>query len=69
MKKTLMVEGMMCQHCVKHVNDALAKVEGVSEVAVDLEGKKAEVTLSADVSDDVLAKAVTDEGYEVKEVK
>lgn len=69
MKKTLMVEGMMCQHCVKHVNDALAKVEGVSEVAVDLEGKKAEVTLSADVSDDVLAKAVTDEGYEVKEIK
>lgn len=69
MKKTLMVEGMMCQHCVKHVNDALAKVEGVSEVAVDFEGKKAEVTLSADVSDDVLAKAVTDEGYEVKEVK
>lgn len=69
MKKTIMVEGMMCQHCVKHVNDALAKVEGVSEVVVNLEGKKAEVTLSADVSDDVLAKAVTDEGYEVKEVK
>lgn len=69
MKKTIMVEGMMCQHCVKHVNDALAKVEGVSEVAVNLEGKKAEVTLSADVSDDVLAKAVIDEGYEVKEVK
>lgn len=69
MKKTIMVEGMMCQHCVKHVNDALAKVEGVSEVVINLEGKKAEVTLSADVSDDVLAKAVTDEGYEVKEVK
>lgn len=69
MKKTIMVEGMMCQHCVKHVNDALAKVEGVSEVAVNLEGKKAEVTLSADVSDDVLAKAVIDEGYEVKQVK
>ena len=69
MKKTLMVEGMMCQHCVKHVNDALAKVEGVSEVAVDLDGKRAEVTLDVEIADEVLVKAVTDEGYEVKEVK
>ncbi|MCI5631989.1 MAG: heavy metal translocating P-type ATPase, partial [Bacilli bacterium] len=37
----LNVEGMMCKHCQKHVFDALSKVEGVVEVEVSLENKKA----------------------------
>ena len=65
MKKTLTVEGMMCMHCVKHVTEALEKVDGVSAVNVSLEGKTAEVTLAKDVSDDVLKAAVVDAGYEV----
>lgn len=69
MKKTLNIEGMMCQHCVKHVNDALEKVSGVSKVQVDLEGKKAEVTFDGEVGDEALKSAVEDAGYEVKEIK
>ena len=34
MTKTLSVEGMMCQNCVKHVTKALAAVEGVEVVTV-----------------------------------
>ena len=64
MKKTVMIEGMMCQHCRAHAEKALAAVEGVSEVTVSLEEKKAEVTLSHEVSDEVLIKAVVDAGYE-----
>lgn len=40
MEKTLKIEGMMCQHCQKHVHDALAAMDGVTAVTVDLEGKK-----------------------------
>ena len=65
MKKTLTVEGMMCMHCVKHVTEALEKVDGVSAVNVSLEGKTAEVALTKDVADDVLKAAVVDAGYEV----
>lgn len=69
MKKVLDIEGMMCQHCVAHVNKALSGIEGVEAVEVSLENKNAAVTLAADVSDDVLVKAVVDAGYEVKGVK
>ena len=69
MKKVLDIEGMMCQHCVAHVNKALSGVEGVEAVEVSLENKNAAVTLAADVADDVLTKAVVDAGYEVKGVK
>ncbi len=64
MKKILSVNGMMCHHCKAHVEKALTAIEGVAEVNVNLEEKKAEVILSADVSDDILVKAVTDAGYE-----
>lgn len=69
MKKVLDIEGMMCQHCVVHVNKALSGIEGVEAVEVSLENKNATVTLAAEVSDDVLTKAVVDAGYEVKGVK
>lgn len=63
MKKVLIVDGMMCAHCQAHVQKALAGVEGVTEAVVDLESKKATVTLAQDVADQVLLDAVTKAGY------
>jgi Cu+-exporting ATPase len=63
MKKIITINGMMCEHCKMHVEKALNALDGVSAV-VDLEGKKAEVSLTADVSDETLKKAVRDAGYE-----
>ncbi len=64
MKKTITIEGMMCQHCSGRVRDALNALEGVS-AEVSHESGKAEVTMATAVADDVLAKAVTDAGYQV----
>lgn len=69
MTKVLSIEGMMCQNCVRHVDKALRAVAGVSDVAVDLEGKSATVTLSAEVSDETLTQAVTEEGYQVTAIR
>lgn len=63
------IEGMMCAHCVAHVKSALQKVDGVKDVEVSLENKTAVVTLTSDVNDDALKSAVTNEGYEVVEIK
>lgn len=63
MKKVLVVDGMMCAHCQMHVQKALASVDGVTDAVVDLENKKATVTLSKDVDDQVLMEAVTEAGY------
>ena len=65
---TLTIEGMMCMHCVKHVTDALTAVEGVASAEVDLKKKRAVVTLNAEVADEALIGAVTQAGYEVKEI-
>lgn len=69
MKKTISIEGMMCMHCVKHVNEALSKVDGVSLVEVSLENKNAIVTLTKDVSDSALKAAVENAGYDVTEIR
>lgn len=65
MKKTLFIEGMMCQHCVSTVKKALEAVDGVAEADVNLETGKATVTLQNDISDDILKKAVEDQEYRV----
>ena len=69
MKKTVVVEGMSCMHCVAAVEKALRAVKGVSAVKVDLAGKVAEVTLSEDVPDQALLGAVNEAGYQGIEVK
>ena len=68
MKKILTVEGMMCAHCQAHVEKALNAIDGV-EAKVNLEAKTATLTLSKDVSDDVLRGAVTEAGYEVVSIQ
>lgn len=69
MTKTLRVEGMMCEHCVKHVKDALEKTEGVEKAEVDLKKKRAIVTLCGEVSNETLTAAVTEAGYTVKGIE
>ncbi len=65
MKKTLHVEGMMCGHCEARVKKALEALPEVTEAVVSHEAGTAVVTLSAEVSDDVLKKTVEDQDYKV----
>lgn len=65
MEKTIQIEGMMCAHCVAHVQKALEGVAGVSAVAVSLEQGNAKVTLQSPVADEALKQAVEDAGYTV----
>ena len=68
MKKTVMIEGMMCQHCVKHVTDALSAIPGC-RVTVSLEDACAQVEMTEDIGNDTLTKAVADAGYTVKAIR
>ena len=69
MKKTMIIEGMMCMHCTGRVEKALAALEGVEAVEMSLEGKSATLTLAKEVSDQVLTDTVTQAGYEVVSVQ
>lgn len=65
MKKTLKVEGMMCGHCEARVKKALEALPEVSEAVVSHTDGTAIVTLSAEVSNETLKKAVEDQDYQV----
>ena len=65
MNKTMKIEGMMCGHCEARVKKCLEAVEGVEEAVVSHENGTALLTLSSDVSDDVLKKVVEDQDYKV----
>ena len=62
---TFAVNGMMCAHCKKRVEDALKAVSGVVSAEADLEKKNVSVETDGSVSEDVLKAAVKEAGYEV----
>ncbi|MBQ2775967.1 MAG: metal-transporting ATPase, partial [Peptococcaceae bacterium] len=64
MKKTMIIEGMMCPHCQNAVTKALNGLEGVS-CTVSLEDKAAYITTEGKVSDDAMKQVVIDGGYQV----
>lgn len=66
MEKIFNVEGMMCPRCEAHVVKALTAIDGVEGAVASHESNTATVTLSKYVADEVLIKAIVDEGYEVK---
>ena len=69
MKKTMKIEGMMCGHCEAAVKKALESLEGVEEAIVSHEEGTAVVSMTNEVSDDVLTQTVEDKDYKVTEIE
>lgn len=69
MTKKISIEGMSCQHCVHHVQEALKELDGVKSAKVSLEGKSAEIELDHDVDDEKIRAAVDEAGYEVTKIQ
>lgn len=69
MKKTMIVDGMMCQNCVRHVKKALESIDGVVSVNVDLDSKTAEIEMKQEIDDKIFLDAVKEEGYEPLEIR
>ena len=68
MTKKMMIEGMMCAHCEANVKKALEALEGVENAQVSHEKGEAIVSLSAEVDNDILKKAVEDKDYKVTSI-
>lgn len=69
MTKTMKIEGMMCGHCEAAVKKALEALEGVETAEVSHEKGTAVVTMSGDVSDEILKKTVEDKDYQVTAIE
>ena len=66
---TLPVTGMTCASCVRRIEKALAKVDGVQDASVNLATERAKVTYDADaVTLEQMKAAVEKVGYGVREM-
>ncbi|MDO4661562.1 MAG: heavy metal translocating P-type ATPase [Tissierellia bacterium] len=67
-KKTVNVEGMMCENCAKHVTEALESVKNVKSAKVSLEDKNAVIKYKDDVDDNEIKEKVKEAGYKVTSI-
>ncbi|HET9397161.1 MAG TPA: heavy-metal-associated domain-containing protein [Nitrospiraceae bacterium] len=64
------VNGLVCGFCAQGIEKTLRKNPATADVIVSLEDRLVAVATKAgaDISDDVLRKALTDAGYDVKAI-
>ena len=71
MEKTILINGMMCEHCEMHVKKALEALDGVASVSASHKDKKATVTLKdgASLDEAAVKAAITDAGYDFVKIE
>jgi copper chaperone len=62
---TYTVNGMTCGHCVQAVTNEVSKLDGVTDVDVDLASGQVTVESDRPIVDDAFAAAVDEAGYTV----
>lgn len=62
---TYQVQGMTCGHCVSSVSAEVGRIDGVTDVSVDLRSGAVTVVSEAPVDDALVREAVEEAGYEV----
>ncbi|CEN88586.1 heavy-metal-associated domain-containing protein [Paraclostridium sordellii] len=70
MRKKLLVDGMSCMNCVRHLKDALEEdINGVKVIDISLDNKYAIIETDESVTDDMLKDVIVDLGYELKGIE
>ncbi|GIM33020.1 heavy-metal-associated domain-containing protein [Paraclostridium bifermentans] len=70
MRKKLLVDGMSCMNCVRHLKEALQEdIKGLEVIDVSLENKCALVEVNDNVSDEMIKEVIDDLGYELKGIE
>ena len=69
MEKTIMVNGMQCNHCKMTVEKVLGAIDGIANVLVNLEEKKVVVNLSKEVANSIIEEAIKEAGFEVVSIE
>lgn len=65
-KLVISVDGMMCMHCAKRVEDACKSVSGIVDAKVSLDDKNVTVSANKEINKAELVKAIVNAGYEAK---
>lgn len=62
----LKVEGMMCNHCKQHVEDACKKIKNVVSATASLDEKKVTIEYVDTLNKEEIIQSIKEAGYEVK---
>jgi len=62
-KRTLRIDGMMCEHCEKRVKKLLESQEEIDTATVSHTDGTAIITLNSEITDDKLKAIIEDDGY------
>lgn len=60
------VDGMMCNKCIQHVEEALSNIPGVCGAKADLSAGTATVEANDDVTPEAILEVIAEEGYSAK---
>lgn len=66
--KTIMIEGMSCEHCKNRVEQRINDIDGAA-AKVNLKKKQAIVSLEKEVSDEQIRIVIEKAGYKVVEIR
>jgi copper ion binding protein len=62
---TYAVTGMTCEHCVRAVSEEVRRIEGVSDVTVDLPSGALTISSTGPIEEAAVAEAVEEAGYQL----
>ena len=69
MIKKLLIEGMICNHCINHLKTALTEdIEGVKVLEVNLDGKYVIVDMKDDIDLNQLKQVINELDFELKDI-
>jgi copper chaperone len=63
--KTIKIKGMTCRHCVMAVTRALAGIDGIRDVQVDLARGEASYTEEKPVDEALVRERITKAGFSI----
>lgn len=64
--KTIIIEGMQCNHCKMTVEKVLGTLDGVEKVEVNLEKKTAVIEMSKEIDQNKIKEVIEEAGFKVK---
>lgn len=67
--KTILIEGMQCNHCKMTVEKVLGSIDGVTKAEVNLENKCAVIEINKEIDESRINELITEAGFEVKGIK
>ena len=67
--KTIIIEGMQCNHCKMTVEKVLNSIDGVTNAVVNLENKTATLESNKDIDNNKINEAITEAGFTIIDIK